>query len=90
MAAACGPNPQLPTPGIIVLAWRKTIRVIISRDGTVLIGLGSGLGFPRQGNRTIWSRNRRCYAQDFQQVAAIPTCSQPLGLNASFQCCFLL
>jgi tetratricopeptide (TPR) repeat protein len=43
-----------------------------------------------QGNRPITSRIRWFYVQDFKQIASIPTGLQPLGLNASFQCCFLL
>ncbi len=43
-----------------------------------------------QGNRPIRSRIRGVYIQDFKQIASIPTGLQSLGLNAAFQCCFLL
>src|SRR5574341_181685 len=43
-----------------------------------------------QGNRSIKSRIRGIYIQDFKQIAPIPTGLQSLGLNASFQCRFLL
>jgi hypothetical protein len=43
-----------------------------------------------QGNRPITSGIRWFYVQDFKQIASIPTGLQPLGLNATFQCCFLL
>ncbi len=43
-----------------------------------------------QGNRPITSRIQWFYVQDFKQIVSIPTGLQPLGLNAAFQCFFLL
>ena len=53
------------------------------------IGCGNG-AYLSQGNRPITSGIRWFYVQDFKQIASIPTGLQPLGLNAAFQCCFLL
>ena|SRR6266545_5074766 len=47
-------------------------------------------GGAMQGNRPITSRIRWFYVEDFKQIASIPTRLQPLGLNAAFQCFFLL
>ena len=56
--------------------------LVLDRDGNGQID--------NQGNRAITSRIRWFYVENFEQIAAIPTGLQPLGLNASLQCFFLL
>ena len=56
-----------------------------------IVGNNNSLdGARNQGNRPITSRIRWFYVQDFKQIVSIPTGLQSLGLNAAFQCFFLL